>query len=93
MASALSASLEGVWGRAPVGSRGKAPGGGSGGQSPPEADDIFLQKCAILAIGDIILLHVYVVIKEFKPGIFLTSRITSLQCFISCKVELFLISF
>jgi hypothetical protein len=24
----------------PVGSRGKAPGGGSGGRSPPEVDDI-----------------------------------------------------
>jgi hypothetical protein len=41
MASALSASLYGGLGaEPPVGSRGKAPGGGSGGLRPPEADSI-----------------------------------------------------
>jgi hypothetical protein len=43
MASAWSASLYGGLGaEPPVGSRGKAPGGGSGGLRPPEAEDILL---------------------------------------------------
>jgi len=30
--------ITGVWGQSPSGSRGRAPGGGSGGRSPPEAE-------------------------------------------------------
>jgi hypothetical protein len=45
MASARSASLSGGLGaKPPVGSRGEAPGGGSGGLCPPEADNIFVFK-------------------------------------------------
>jgi hypothetical protein len=44
MASAWSASLYGVWGVAPAGSRGTAPDQGVRGRSPPEADNILLIK-------------------------------------------------
>jgi len=48
MASARSASVHGGLGaEPPAGSRGRAPGGGSGGQSPPEVESflyIFTQK-------------------------------------------------
>jgi len=49
MASARSASLNGGLGEPPAGSRGRAPGGGVKGRSPPEAESflyIFIQKVA-----------------------------------------------
>jgi hypothetical protein len=51
MASAVARAYSGALGaEPPVGSRGKAPGGGSGGQSPPEADDILLLTDLILML-------------------------------------------
>ena len=41
MASAEREPITGVWGaEPPAGSRDRAPGGGSGGQSPPEAEKV-----------------------------------------------------
>jgi hypothetical protein len=48
MASAWSASLQGVWGGSPVGSRGKAPGGVRG--EVPEASDISLIENVFLQL-------------------------------------------
>ena len=40
--------ITGVWEQSPQrGSRGRAPGGRSGGQSPPEADEVFVFKTLI----------------------------------------------
>jgi hypothetical protein len=51
MASAVARAYSGGLGAVPpVGSRGKAPGGGSGGLCPPEADDILLLTDLILML-------------------------------------------
>jgi hypothetical protein len=51
MASAVARGYSGGLGaRPPVGSRGFAPGGGSGGLCPPEADDILLLTDLILML-------------------------------------------
>jgi hypothetical protein len=51
MASAVArAYSRGLGAPPPVGSRGEAPGGGSGGLGPPEADDILLLTDLILML-------------------------------------------
>jgi len=45
MASAEHEPITGVWGQSPSGSRGRAPGHGVRGQSPPEAESILVIGC------------------------------------------------
>jgi len=48
----------GVWGRSPQReSRGRAPGGGSGGEAPHEADEVFVFKTVIFNAKSATVLH------------------------------------